>query len=253
MKVMLVPSALGAGPLQYLTTLLVNDDVAIDAGSLGLYGTPADQARIRHVFLTHAHMDHVATLPIFLENVSDNSSQCPIIHATEPVLEVVHHDILNDRLFPDFVRLSRDGPPLIRLEPLTPGQPVPAGKLTVTAVEINHVVPTVGYLVDDGSSAFAFVTDTAPTDEIWTLANDCPRLKAVFLEVTFPEDLAWLADVAKHLTPRLFAGEVRKIRPGVPVHAIHLKARCQERLLNEIAELRLTHVQVLEPGRVVEI
>ena len=33
MKVMLVPSALGAGPLQYLTTLLVNDVVAVDAAA----------------------------------------------------------------------------------------------------------------------------------------------------------------------------------------------------------------------------
>jgi ribonuclease BN (tRNA processing enzyme) len=253
MKVMLVPSALGAGPLQYLTTLLVNESVAIDAGSLGLYGTPADQARVRDVFLTHAHMDHVATLPIFLENVSDDSAHCPVIHATEAVLEVVRHDILNDRLFPDFLRLSRNGPPLVKLEPFTPGQPVRVGGLTVTAAEINHVVPAVGYLVDDGASAFAFVTDTAPTDAVWKLANDCPRLKAVFLEVTFPEQLAWLADVAKHLTPRLFAGEVRKIRSGVPVHVIHLKARCQERLLAEIAELQLPHVRILDPGRVVEL
>src|SRR5262245_8376441 len=70
MKAMLLPSALAAGPHQYLTTFLVNGTVAIDAGSLGLYGSPQDQSRVRHVFLTHAHMDHVASLPIFLENVS---------------------------------------------------------------------------------------------------------------------------------------------------------------------------------------
>ncbi len=253
MKVMLVPSALAAGPLQYLTTLLVNDDVAIDAGSLGLYGTPADQARVRTVFLTHAHMDHVATLPIFLENVSDDSTQCPTVHATEAVLEVVRHDILNDRLFPDFVRLSRDGPPLVKMEPLTPGKPVRASGLTVTAADVNHVVPTVGYLIDDGASAFAFVTDTAPTDAVWQLANDCPRLKAVFLEVTFPEDQGWLAGVAKHLTPKLFAGEVRKLRRSVPVYAIHLKARCRDQLLSEVADLHLPDVRVLEPGTVIDV
>jgi ribonuclease BN (tRNA processing enzyme) len=198
-------------------------------------------------------MDHVATLPIFLENVSDDSANCPTVYASEAVLEVLRHDILNDRLFPDFVRLSRDGPPLVRLEPLTAGKPVRAGGLTVTAAQVNHVVPTVGYLVDDGTSAFAFVTDTAPTDDIWALANACPRLKAVFLEVTFPESLAWLAEVARHLTPRLFAGEVRKIRPGVPVYAIHLKARSRERLLAEVAELQLPQVQILEPGLPVEV
>jgi ribonuclease BN (tRNA processing enzyme) len=250
MKVMLVPSALGAGALQYLTTVLVNDAVAIDAGSLGQFGAPADQARVRHVFLTHAHVDHVATLPIFLENVSDDSANCPTIYAPESVLEVVRHDILNDRLFPDFVRLSLDGPPLVKLQPLTPGTPIRVAGLTVTAVDVNHVVPTVGYLVDDGRSAFAFVTDTAPTDAIWTLANACPRLKAVFLEVTFPESEAWLAGVAKHLTPRQFAAEVRKLRSPVPVY---VKARFRDRVLDEVAALRLPDVHIFEPGQPVEI
>jgi ribonuclease BN (tRNA processing enzyme) len=253
MKVMLVPSAPGAPALQYLTTLLVNDAVAIDAGSLGMYGTPADQARIRHVFLTHAHMDHVGSLPIFLENVSDDSAECPVVHAPQAVLDVIRTDVLNDRLFPDFVRLSLDGPPLVQLEPLTPGRPVQVAGLSVTAVAVDHVVPTVAYLIDDGASAFAFVTDTAPTDGIWALANQCPRLKAVFLEVTFPEDQAWLAAVAKHLTPSLFASEVRKLRPGVKVYAIHLKPRCRDQLLGELAALELPNVTVLEPGRVVEV
>lgn len=253
MQVMLVPSALGAPPLQYLTSLLVNDAVAIDAGSLGLYGTPVDQSRIRHVFLTHAHIDHIGSLPIFLENVSDESADCPIVHATQAVLDVIRTDLLNDRLFPDFVRLSHGGPPLVRLEPLTPGQPVQVAGLSITAAEVDHVVPTVAYLIDDGTSAFAFVTDTAPTDGIWALANQCPRLKAVFLEVTFPEDQAWLAEVAKHLTPQLFAGEVRKLRPGIAVYAIHLKPRCREQLLGELAALQLPNVTVLDPGRVVEV
>src|SRR4051794_2450667 len=184
MKVMLVPSAVAAGPLQYLTTLLVDGTVAIDAGSLGLYGTPADQARVRDVFLTHAHMDHVASLPIFLENVSDDSATCPTVHAPQAVLDVIHTDVLNDRLFPDFVRLSAAGPPLVRLEPLTPGRPVRVAGRPLTGAAVDHAVPTVAYLVDEATSASAFVTDAAPTDAIWALANQCPRLKAVFLELT---------------------------------------------------------------------
>jgi len=175
------------------------------------------------------------------------------VHAPPAVLEVIRTDVLNDRLFPDFVRLSCDGPPLVRLEPLTPGRPVKVAGLTVTAAEVDHVVPTVGYLVDDGASAFAFVTDTAPTQAIWDLANCCPRLEAVFLELTFSEEQAALAGIAKHLTPRQFAGEVAKLRSGVPVYAIHLKARCREQLLAELAALWLPQVKVLEPGQVLEI
>jgi ribonuclease BN (tRNA processing enzyme) len=253
MKVTLLPSALGAGPLQYLTTFVVNDGVAIDAGSLGLVGTPAEQARIGHVFLTHAHIDHVGGLPIYLENVSDDSSVCPIVYAPQAVLDMVRRDVLNDGLFPDFVRISQAGPLLVRLEPLTPGKPVHVKGLTITAAEVDHVVPAVGYLVDDGTSAFVFVTDTAPTDAIWALANQCPRLKAVILEVTFPNHQIELAAAAKHLTPLQFAGEIRKVRKTVPVYAIHLKARFREQLLGEIAALGLPQVKVLEPGQPLEI
>ena len=253
MKAMLLPSALAAAPYQYLTTFLVNGTVAIDAGSLGLYGSPEDQSHVRHVFLTHAHMDHVASLPIFLENVSDDSAHCPTVYAPAEVLEVLRGDLLNDRVFPDFERLSRAGPPLVKLETLAPGRPVHVAGLCVTAVAVDHVVPTFGYVVSDAKSAFVFVTDTGPTDAIWELARRTPNLRAVFLEVTFPEDQAWLAGVAKHLTPKLFAGEIRKLPAGVAVYAIHLKARCVEAVRAEVEALKLSQVSILEPGREVKI
>ena len=254
MKVMLVPSALTAAPRQYLTTFLVGDSVAIDAGSLGFFGSPLEQAQVRHVFLTHTHLDHIASLPIFLENVSqDDGANCPTVYAPAEVLDVVCRDVLNDRLFPDFVRLSRDGPALVKLQPIVPGQPMCIGKLCLTAVPLNHVVPTVGYVIDDGQSACAIVTDTAPSDAIWELCNQTPNLRAVFLEVTFPESMSWLADVSKHLTPSGFAGEVRKLRNPVPIYAIHLKARFLEQVVSEIAALQLPRVSLLEPGRPIEI
>jgi ribonuclease BN (tRNA processing enzyme) len=253
MKVMLVPSALTAAPRQYLTTFLIGDAVAIDAGSLGFYGAPAEQNRIRHVFLTHTHLDHIASLPIFLENVSDDGTACPTIHAPPEVLDVVCRDVLNDRLFPDFVRLSKDGPELVKLEPIAPFHPVCLEGLCLQAVPVNHVVPTVGYLIDDGTSAVAIVTDTAPSDAIWELCNRTPNLRAVFLELTFPESMTWLAEASKHLTPSQFAGELRKLKKPVPVYAIHLKARFLDQVVRELAALKLPNVTLCEPGRVMTI
>ena len=59
-----------------------------------------------------------------IQNVSDDSADCPTVYAPAEVLEVVRGDLLNDRVFPDFERLSAAGPPLVRLEMLTPGRPV---------------------------------------------------------------------------------------------------------------------------------
>lgn len=248
MKVTLVPSAIDAGPVQYLTTLIVDDVIALDAGSLGFCGSFCDQRRVRHVFLTHTHLDHTASLPIFLENVADDEPTCPIVYAMPAVIDVLRQDVFNDRLFPDFEKISQSGPPLVHYYPLTAERSIAVAGLKVTPVPVDHVVPTVAYLVEGPKSAFVFVTDTGPTDAVWALANRTPNLKAVFLEVTFPESHAWLAKVSKHLTPTLFAAEVAKVRQPVTVYAIHLKARFRESVMAELAALKLPNVEVLEAG-----
>src|SRR6516165_8193089 len=76
-KITLLPSALGDDvdrSLQYLTSFLINDALAIDAGSLGFFRAPREQARIKHVLLSHTHIDHLASLPIFLDNAYKETS-----------------------------------------------------------------------------------------------------------------------------------------------------------------------------------
>lgn len=177
MRVLLVPSSIpaaGEGPSQYLISYLINDTLAVDAGSLGVYGTPQSQARVRHVLISHTHIDHTATLPIFLENAYEAKADCVTLHAEGAVLESLQSDTFNDRVWPDFVALS-DGPaPFLKLSRLEPGRPVVLEGLTITPVAVSHVVPTLGFLVEDDESAVLIASDTGPTDDLWRLANSSP-------------------------------------------------------------------------------
>lgn len=251
MKVQLLPSTVSPDgeASQYLTSFLIGESVAIDAGSLGIYGMPDQQARVRDVFLTHTHIDHVATLPIFLENVFEVGGDCVTVHATEPVLDCLRRDIFNDRVWPDFFRIGSAGNPFLRVEILRPGRAVQVDGLKITPVEVDHLVPTVGLIVEGPGSAVVIAGDTGPTQEIWDRANAIPSLKAAFLESAFPDEMAWLADASKHLTPERFAGEVRKLRPGVSVFAIHIKPKYVESIGRELARLGLSDVQICRPGR----
>src|SRR5947209_7156685 len=105
MIVKVVTCSSAGSPEQYLICYLVNDVVAIDAGNLGLLPVVADQQRVRHVFLSHTHMDHIASLPIFLENVYSPEGPCPTIHASAETLDCLQRDLFNDRLWPDFIGL----------------------------------------------------------------------------------------------------------------------------------------------------
>jgi ribonuclease BN (tRNA processing enzyme) len=251
-KVILLPSSVSDRPesqAQFLTTYLINDAVAIDAGSLGLYGSAQEQAAVKHILLSHSHIDHLASLPIFVENAYEAQRDCVTVYGSEAVLECLRRDIFNDRVWPDFLSLSRPEAPFLRLERLESGQVVELEGLRITAVAVNHVVPTLGFVVEDRASAVAIVSDTGPTDAIWERANAAAHLKAAFLEATFPDTLAELAEEARHLTPTLFAREVQKLKRPAAIIAVHLKARYRAEVLDELARLAIPGLEIGQFGK----
>jgi len=225
--------------------MLVNDSIAIDAGAIGFYSSPSEQEKIRHVLLTHSHIDHLASLPIFIENVFTGRPDPVIVYGSTPVLESLQSDIFNNRIWPDFIELSKF--PVSRfldIKTHEPNQTITIDGLDITAVNINHVVPTVAYIFNDGKSAIGYIRDTAETEEIWDRLNKQSNLKAVFLEVTFPNSHQWLADVSKHLTPKTFAQELKKLKRDVPIFAVHLKGRYRDLVTQEVNDLKLPNVHI---------
>jgi len=253
MRVVQLPSCAGSdAPFQYLASFVINDAVALDAGSLGFWGDVGQQARVRHVLLTHAHLDHLASLPMLLENVFTEGANPVNVYGTADVLHALQADVFNDRIFPDFIRISQSDIPFLKLHLLVPGETVTVAGSRITPIPVDHVVPTVAFLVRDDTATIAYVTDTAPTTAIWGELKREANLKAVFLEATFPKSMNWLAEISKHLSTETFALEVEKIPPGVPVYAIHLKAKFRGETVAELAALGMPRVSVCEPGRVYE-
>ena len=249
MKIDLLGSSFGDGaPQQYAMSYVIDDALAIDAGCLG-FATPLDvQRRVRHVFLSHSHNDHIGSLPQFIENVYRPGAEPPTVHGNDDVLDCLRRHVFNDRVWPDMVRLSEEErTTFLRLERLESGRPVRVGHLTITPVDLDHIVPTLGFIVADAASAVAFVSDTGPTEEIWRVANRTANLKAIFLEASFPNSMGWLAEKSAHLTPALFLGEYRKLERPVPVIAVHVKAAFRDEMLLELTSLGVPDLQIGSP------
>ena len=103
---------------------------------------------------------------------------------------------------------------------------------------------TFGFMIESPTSAVVVASDTGPTTALWERANATPNLKAVFLEASFPEALAPLAQVSKHLTPRQFAQEVQKLACRPAVIAVHLKSRYFTELVTELQALNIPRLEI---------
>jgi len=205
-----------------LTCLLVNQWLAIDAGCLTQVLTQSEQVGIRHIFLTHSHLDHICTLPFFTKNIFGHKDVPVEIHALPETLDALRRHLFNDELWPDFSVIPSPVNPIIRYSEILPGQGFELDGLRITPVAVNHLVPCMGYRVEDDHSAFIFTSDTAETDEVYALANATPNLRLFVTEASFPNAQASLAEASKHLTPEKLAGELKKLNAGVPVGVFHL-------------------------------
>lgn len=251
MKVNILGSSVGGRvSQQYAISYVINDVLAIDAGCLGFAWPLQVQRDVKHVFVSHSHVDHIGSLPLFIENVYEPGDGCPAIFGNASVLDCLKRDVFNDRVWPDFIKLGDVETPFLTLHSIEDGDSVTVGDLTITAVEVDHIVPALGYIVEDEQSAVVFGCDSGPTERIWELANENPKLKAVYLEASFPNSMEWLAKSSKHLTPATFLTEYRKLNREVTVVAIHIKAAFRDQVIQELHDLNLSKLEIGTPGRV---
>ena len=123
--------------------------------------------------------------------------------------------------------------------------------LTVRAVAVNHIVPTVGLIVSDGSSTVAFSSDTAETQEFWDVINRAPRMNALLIEASFPDSMAQLAEVSRHFTPASLQRDLRKLtHNGLDILAVHIKPAYRQLVIDELKALNHPGLGVMESGRV---
>lgn len=234
---------------------LVNETCMVDAGSVSAGLRDAEQAKIRHVLLSHAHFDHIKGLPLLADNLVGRSPEGPVkVHALQEVLDDLRRHIFNDVIFPDFTRLPTPDTAPLAYHPFDDEKTFAFDRLEVTAIRVNHIVPATGFIIREGDTALLYSGDTSETRRIWEVAAKEPRLKAAFIETSFPNDFHELAKVSGHLTPEMLAREFIKIgRPDLPVYVYHLKPSYRSVITAELKRLNLPNLSVLTEGEVVRL
>jgi cAMP phosphodiesterase len=256
-RIQLLPSTFDAQGVanleQRLTCFLIDDCVAVDAGSIAIALTNEQRSKVKDIIVTHPHMDHVASLPIFIDDLYPSLQQPMRIYATQEVIDLLERDVFNWNVYPRFSDLKNDYGPVMEYVPIPIGKPFNVAHLKVVAVPVNHIVPTVGLVVSDGRKSVAFSSDTSETEEFWKILNEMKDLDALLIETSFPDRMAKLAAVSRHFTPASLNQELKKLtHNGMDIMAVHLKATYRDEIVAQLNALNIPKLSVMEPGRIYE-
>jgi len=247
-KFRIVPSSTD-GRVQLLTTYLINDTLAIDAGAIAIGLSHQEQLRIRSIIVTHAHLDHIFSLPLYLTNLFEEIREPINLYATQSDFDALQQYIFNHRVWIPLDAMKNADVNLITFQPIKSGEGFFTEGLNVTPVQVTHTVLTHGLIVEDDRSALLFTSDTGATELIWQVANESDKLRAIFIDLSFPNRMTELARVSQHHSPATLLEEMSKMKPDTPIYAVHVKAAYREQVIEEIESLNNPRIVVAEVGR----
>ena len=238
MKVRILGCSGGIGGRHLRTTsMLIDRDVLVDAGTGVNDLTLPELAAIDHVFITHSHLDHICSVPLMVDTVGQMRTRPLVLHALPATIEILRNHIFNWSIWPDFTQIPSAEQPYLRFEPIRLGESYDlGGKRKITALPANHVVPAIGYQLDSGQASLVFTGDTSTNDPLWPIVNKIINLKFLIIETAFNNRERNLAELSKHLCPSMLADELSKLARTAEIYVTHLKPGEIELTMLEIEE-----------------
>ncbi|NNC76536.1 MAG: 3',5'-cyclic-nucleotide phosphodiesterase [Woeseiaceae bacterium] len=255
MRIRVLGCSGGIGAGSRTSAMLVDDDVLIDAGTgIGDLGI-ADLQSIRHVFLTHAHLDHVAGLPMLVDLLFDENFDVPLtVYAREETLQAVQQHLFNDVIWPDFSKLPNPDRSILQFQSCLPGDTIRIGHRDFHAVDVMHSVPSLGYTVQNSGGVFALSGDTKTNETLWPVLNACDDLRVLVIEVSFPNEMESLAAAAGHYCPKTMTEDLQRLEHSPEIWLTGMKPGEESRILEQVIEAAPDkNIQMLSRGTVLTV
>jgi ribonuclease BN (tRNA processing enzyme) len=232
-----------------LPCLLVDNEIALDAGGLTSSLEMERQQGIKAVLLTHHHFDHTKDLIMLGANDSLPPSTVDV-YGLRDTLEVAYLYLMDGRMYRDYTQWPSIEQPRLRLKPIAPFQKVLIQNHEIVPVPVSHSVPTTGYLVkaENGKSIF-YTGDTGNgLSECWERINP----DVLFIEVTGLNRMEAEMVRLRHLTPEMLVeelGQFRRVKGYLPrVIITHISALLEDELRGEISDAGKVLEMELEVG-----
>ncbi len=229
----------GRSAHKHTTSFRISDEIVIDAGNI-IGGLGDDASKVRHIFLTHAHFDHIIDIPFLVDSLFGEMEESITIHALPHTIASIKEHLMNNELWPDFstIRMPANGKPAVKYHEITLNETYEVGKYKITPVAANHVVPTCGFIVEKEGSALMLSGDTYLNTGLPEILNKRSDISVLMLEVSFPSRLHDIAYDSKHLTPLLVSQMLEAIeRKDLKICFYHMKPSYKSEIEQELSRL----------------
>lgn len=219
------------------TSFMVGNDILIDAGS-GVGDLTLDEMRsIRHIFITHTHLDHIHCVPLLIDTIFDTVTEPLVLHGSAIALKAIKQHLFNGIIWPDFTKLPSAEKPVVVFDEIEAGESVRLGDTSFSAVAVNHIVPTVAYIVSDSAGVFVFSGDTTTNDTLWDALNNLDKVDILVVETAFTGSDLELCEKSKHYCPQTLAADLKKLKHLPKIYLTHAKPGEQQQIFQECSEL----------------
>lgn len=255
MKFQLLPSTFdadgGSTERQHSACCIINGCAAFDAGSLAMACTDEQRSRVRDIVLTHTHLDHIAGLPLFIDDLFATLTSPVRVHASRVMIDRLRRHIFNGAIYPDFTKIENARGRVLEFVPYEFERSFSAAGLMITPVAVNHSEESAGFIVDSGDSKLAITGDTSETSAIWSTINKLGDVSTILVECAFPNEMAELAASAGHLTPESLKAELSKLdRFDGRIYVINIKPMYHRAVIAQLDKLSIPRLEAVVPGRI---
>ena len=221
MRIRVLGSSGGIGKGRKTTSFLIDDDILFDAGTGVGELTLAEMQKIKTVFLTHSHLDHISHLSFLMDTLFNHLDHPVQVYAQQDTIDTIKKHVFNWAVWPDFSVLPDEQNPVIVFNAMEAGEEKIMNNRSIQMIEANHTVPTVALCATENGKSFAFSGDTTSNDSIWQGLNQLEDLSLLFVESAFPNDQIELCKLAKHYCPSLLAEDIKKLNHQPKIYISH--------------------------------